>query len=212
LGNWLKIEVLVAICLIPLFTIPVFAQSSEKSFGMFITEYVSILILAFLFLFIPVLIVLHYVLKGRLRGKLLKNILKGMGLMFLGLIVVGVASTFFHSDFENLLAQKQRASEEFSARTQAAMKEKEQAYNEKYADEIKLGIDPKSLEGVEWGKIELKGDYKTLDELQQLKWGGKISQNEFCGGMLTLMNQDRDRYLSEYWIDSYYRDCGTYQP
>jgi len=72
-----------------------------------------------------------------------------------------------------------------------------------------LGIDPREFEGV---IPELKPDYNTLDKLQQGWWDGKISQNELCGGIITLMNQNSERYSSEFWTSAFLRDCSNYQP
>jgi len=155
---------------------------------MSVTEFTSVLILAFLVLIIPALIVLLIAKRDEWLGtKMFKNILKGLGLVFLGLIVVGIASTQFYSDEENAQAEKERASQVFSARTQEAMKEK-MAQMEREKAEFESATVPSGSFGME--KLKYRPYWLVDDEWDEKERTGKIVKSQGCVDAVTMINDN----------------------
>jgi len=98
----MKPVVIIAIIFLSSFVVfDSFAQSSEESLGLSVRNMAVYILTAVVFLIIPVLIILLVIKrKGRLAGLTLKKSLGGIGLLFLGLMILGVAGEMSLSDEE----------------------------------------------------------------------------------------------------------------
>jgi len=208
----MKPVIIIAIAFVLLIPTSVFAQSSEESLGHFVTGMVSNMMKVFLILIIPALIILYLLKrKGELQGVSLKGVSAGLGLLFLGTIIIGMVSVSFHSDEENARAEAERKIEweqeiaEIKAREEYT---KDAEYNEKYADEIRLGIDPKSLENLKGLEMKFGNEWDDLDTLKERQRSGKITFNQKCQTIANLMNQNiSDDYLYTFWNDAFLQEC-----
>ncbi|MCH7648071.1 MAG: hypothetical protein IIA83_05650 [Thaumarchaeota archaeon] len=181
-----------------------FEQSSGKSFGMAVTDFTAILVAAFLVLIIPALIVLGLLKRDRgLSSKSLKNILKGLGLLFLGLIVIVIVSSFFYSDEEDAQIQKERENAEFSARTQAAMKEK-MAQMEREKAEFESATVPSGSLGFE--KLKYRPYWLVGDEWDEKERTGKIVKSQDCVNAVTMIN-DNLGSIQKTFYKAWLTDC-----
>jgi len=108
-------------------TIPAFAQSSEESIGSVGLYAASLGMTIFIVIGIPVLIISLIVLKkkGRLTNKITKKILLGAGVLFVGMIIFGVTSTFFQSDEELAEREAERIADEKAAKEQSIQQAKQ---------------------------------------------------------------------------------------
>jgi len=87
-----------------------FAQSSEESLGLSTLNITSYILTAFILLIIPILIILLVLKrKEKLTSSTFKKILKGIGLSFLGLVILAIAGGMSLSDEE---IAKQRIEEQ----------------------------------------------------------------------------------------------------
>jgi len=210
----MKPVIIIAISVVLLIaSLLVFAQSSEKSLAFSVRESAAYASTAFVILIIPVLIVLGFLKWAEaLSSESLKNIGKVLGLLFLGLIVVNLAAYPFFSDYEKFKMNAEEEKERNSERIEAIMKESkassEKAYNEKYADDIRLGIDPKSIENLEWSEDEFGPEWDNLDTLIEQQRSGEITFNQECQIIANLMNQNiSDDYLYAFWHDAFLQEC-----
>ena len=181
-----------------------FEQSTGKSFGMSVSNFNSILGGAFLVLIIPALIVLGLLKRdGRLNSKSLKIILKGLGLLFLGLMLVAVLSPLFYSDVEKLLIEKERANAEFSARTQEAYKNKI-AQQEREAKERQQEYDEASVV-TESGRLKYRPYWLVSDEWDEKEATGKIVKSQDCVNAVTVISDNvgsiRETFYKAWLID-----------
>jgi len=122
------------------FILDSFAQSSEESLGFSVLNVTSYILTAFIVLVIPILIILSVLkIKGKLTSSIFKKILAGIGLFFLGLIILAITSSTFMSDEEKAERAAEREErerqEQLEIQTQAQERERELAkYQEVYAE------------------------------------------------------------------------------
>jgi len=110
--------------------------SAEESIGLTILNISATLLTAFVVFIIPALIILALIKrKGRLPSLTLKKTLGGTGLLFVGLIILGVAGSSFMSDEEKVIRETQQKmddarekQEQYVKEAQTLQKEKQQKY------------------------------------------------------------------------------------
>jgi len=171
---------------------------------MSVTEFASVSIMAFILSIIPALVIFYLLRKGgTLANVSYKYFFIPAGLIFLGLIVVGVASTFFYSDFENLLEQKRRANEEFSARTQEAMKEKA-AEREREAEEISGDFGDET----ESGRLKYRPHWLVGEDWAEKERNGLIEKSRGCADIVTIISRTSgDLDTQKFWYNSWLEEC-----
>ena len=104
----MKPVVIIAIIFLSSFVVfDSFAQSSEESLGLSMKNMAAYILTAIVILIIPILIILLVIKrKGRLASLTLKKSLGGIGLLFLGVVVLGVAGAMSMSPEE--MAEQER--------------------------------------------------------------------------------------------------------
>jgi len=99
----MKPKIIILIGLVLLITISSIILNFERSLASTVLTTASYTITLLVFLIIPILIIL-YVLKNKekITSNTVKNFLKGTGLLFLGLFVLGITAAVFDQDDENV--------------------------------------------------------------------------------------------------------------
>jgi len=155
---------------------------------MSVTDSVGILLGFFIFSIIPLLVIFYMLRRnGILANVSYKYFFISVGLIFLALIVIIIVSSFFYSDLENLQEQKERASEKFSERTQAVMKEKA-AEREREAEEFESATVPSGSFGME--KLKYRPYWLVGDEWDEKERTGKIVKSQDCVDAVIMINDN----------------------
>jgi len=159
-----------------------FAQGIEKSLGSSVGDLMVTILGAYVLMIIPVSIAFVVVLKmeKKLTSSRIKTYFAGAGLLFLGLIIVLLASNSFISDEERSARDSARIAEEKAERNllekQVYEKEKELAkFKEVYADNGRLKYRPHWLVG---------------DGYKELEYTGYITRDEICADLVDAANAE----------------------
>jgi len=211
----MKPVIIIAIAFV-LLIIPlqVYAQSSESSPGLLLNDIMVDIVGYFIIFIIPFLIILFTVLKikGKLRKSLTKKILIGSGLSFLGIFLFMGFTPSFMSEDEKEIWDEEKHKREFKS-LQESIGQRENEYYYKYEDEIWSGTDPRSLEKRELGELTFSKEWDDLDKLIEQQRSGKITQNQECQTIASLMNQNiSDDYLYTFWHEAFLQECSYYDP
>ena len=176
----MKPVIIIAIAFVLLIPSVAFAQTSEESLGHFVTGMASNMMKVFLILIIPALIILYLLKrKGELQGVSLKGISVGLGLLFLGTIIIGMVSTSFHSDEENARAEAEREKE---------WKQEIAEIKAREAAEFESATVPSGSLGFE--KLKYRAYWLVDDEWNEKERTGKIVKSQDCVNAVTIINDN----------------------
>jgi len=138
------------------------AQSSEESLGLSVLNMTSYIFTALVMLIIPTLIILLVLKrKGKLTSSTLKKILIGIGLSFLGLVILGVAGSMSMSDEENAELDRQKRLEEQKQKQIELLEEQKQK-------QIELPKETVEIEQEKFDPLVVKSAKKNIPEMQSL--------------------------------------------